>query len=271
MLSLFQSDPFLLRALLAGLGLSFLTAPAGCFVVWQRMSYFGDSLAHSALLGVALALFLSVSVPLSVLAVCSVFAAALFALERQRLLSLDTLLGVLAHSALAAGLACMALLKNARVDLHSLLFGDILSISAAQTLWIYALAGTGGLLMALFWKPLLLTAVDESLARAEQVNTLRARLALFLVLALTVAGALHLAGALLTTALLIIPAAAARQLAGSPRQMAVLAWVLSVAAVLSGLMMSYFADMPAGPMIVLCAAALFLLCLSARAMGAGRA
>ncbi len=203
-------DDFLMRAALAGIGLSLATGPLGSFVVWRRMAYFGDATAHAAILGVALALATDLPVGLGTLAVALAMAVTV-AMLAGRGMAVDTVLGVLAHSALAFGLVAAALV-GVRTDLQAWLFGDILAVSRADLVWIW-----GGALIVLGligwrWQRLLTATVDEDLARASGVDPGRERLILTLALAVTVAVALKVVGALLIAALLIIPAAAARPL-----------------------------------------------------------
>lgn len=252
-------DEFLLRALLAGLGVALVAGPLGAFVVWRRMAYFGDTLAHSALLGVALAYLLSIDLNLGVLIACVAVALVLLALQRQQRLASDTLLGILAHTALSLGLVTLAFLETLRVDLMGFLFGDILAVGWRDVALIWA----GGLVvlgaLALLWRPLLAITVHEELAQVEGVPVVRVRLALTLLLAVVVALAMKVVGILLITSLLIIPAAAARRFSRTPEAMAVLAALAGGLAVTGGLAGSLRFDTPAGPSVVVAAALLFAL------------
>lgn len=252
-------DDFLLRALLGGLGAAAVAGPYGVFVVWRRLAYFGDTLAHSALLGVALGFLLRLDLTVAIFAVCQLVALLLFFLQRRRTLASDTLLGILAHSALALGLVCVIFVQGLRLDLMGYLFGDILAVSGIDLAWIF---GGGALALgalALIWRPLLALTVHEDLARIEGVPTGFIQWLFTALLALVVAILMKVIGLILITALLIIPAAAARRLAGSPEGMALWAVVIGCVAVGGGLALSLQADTPAGPSIVLAAAALFLL------------
>lgn len=250
---------FLLRALLGGIGVALVTGPLGCFVVWRRMAYFGDTLAHSALLGVALGIALGVNLLVGVAGTGLAVALLLVATQRQRIVPMDSVLGMLAHTTLSLGLIATALMSAPSFDLFGFLFGDILALRWSDLYWI---GGGGaavlGLVVAL-WRPLLNLTVHEELATVEGVNVTLAR-ALFLVLiALTVALALKIVGILLITSLLIIPAAAARQLARTPEAMAGLAALGGALAVSGGLAASYAWNTPAGPSVVVAATALFFL------------
>ena len=161
---------FLLYPLLAGLGVAAVAGPLGCFVVWRRMAYFGDTLAHSALLGVALGVLLNIDLGVAVTVICLVMALSLVAIEQRGVLALDTLLGILSHSALAAGLVVISLLSDVRVDLMSLLFGDLLSVIAADLWVIYSGAGVALVLLVTLWKSLINITVEPELADVEGVN-----------------------------------------------------------------------------------------------------
>jgi len=250
---------FLLYALLGGLGVAAIAGPLGAFVVWRRMAYFGDTLAHSALLGVALGLLLQINLNLAVIAGCVILALILVALQRQRVVATDTLLGIMAHSSLSLGLVAVSLLDNVRLDLMAYLFGDLLAVSREDLYWIY---GGGALILGLLyklWQPLLAITINEELAQVEGINVTRVRLALMLLIAVVIAVAMKIVGILLITALLIIPAAAARRLAVSPEQMAIGAALLGCCAVILGLTASWHADTPAGPSIVVMATLQFIL------------
>ncbi|MBT5105124.1 MAG: zinc ABC transporter permease subunit ZnuB [Porticoccaceae bacterium] len=258
---------FLLYALLAGLGVALVAGPLGCFVVWRRMAYFGDTLAHSALLGVSIGVLLGINISITVTAIPMLIALGLVYLEQRGILSLDTLLGILSHSALATGLVLISLLPDVRIDLMSLLFGDLLSVTKNDLWVIYAVAGTVIALLLWLWKPLINITVHEGLASVEGVKTSVVRTALMLITALVIAIAMKIVGVLLITALLIIPAATARRVSSTPEQMAVMASLIAMLTVMMGLAMSYYSDTQAGPSVVVCAALLFTLSLVFRQRG----
>jgi len=250
-------DDFLLRAGLAGLGIALLTAPLGCFVVWQRLAMFGQSIAHCGLLGVALGFLLSINLTVGIILVSVALALLLLLMQGQKRLPQDTLLGILAHAALAAGLLAATLLGGARLDLMSYLFGDILAVSDADLWWI--LGGVIGVsaVMLWLWRPLLALSVHEEMAAAEGVPVTLIRGAFILLMAFTVALSIKMVGILLIIALLIIPAATARAFSNTPERMAIGAAGVSMASVVAGLAMSLELDTPAGPSIVLVMAGLF--------------
>jgi zinc transport system permease protein len=261
-------DDFFTRALLAGVGLAAVAGPLGCFIVWRRMAYFGDTMAHSALLGVAISFLLSINLVIGVFAVAATVSVALLLLQRRQALSSDSLLGILSHSTLAIGLVMVAAMSWVRIDLMGLLFGDILAVSKRDVAIVFAggaavLAG-----LAWLWRRLLAATVSEELADAEGLSPRRSQLAFMLLMAATIAIAMKIVGILLITALLVIPAATARRLSATPEQMAVIASIAGIAAVVSGLFGSLTYDTPSGPSIVVAALVLFLLSLSpARLLG----
>ncbi|WP_371037117.1 MULTISPECIES: metal ABC transporter permease [unclassified Rhodosalinus] len=249
-------DDFLLRAALAGVGVALAAAPLGCFVVWRRMAYFGDATAHAAILGVALALAFDISIFAGALAMALAMAGTVSTLS-GRGFAMDTLLGVLAHSALAIGLVSASFLSGVRIDLMAYLFGDILAVSRTDLAVIWAGAALVVALMGWRWQALLTATLNPDLARAAGIRPGREQLVLTVALAVVVAVAIKVVGVLLIAALLIIPAAAARPFARTPETMAAIAALIGVAAALGGLQASFAFDTPTGPTIVTVAALIF--------------
>lgn len=254
-------DDFFVRALLAGIGLALTTGPLGCLVVWRRMAYFGDTMAHSALLGVALSLLFQVNLLVSVFAVAVIVSLLLLSLQRLNALSADSLLGILSHSTLAIGLVIVAFMTWVRIDLIGYLFGDILAVSNSDVVMIWV----GGALvlgaLAYLWRSLIASTVSHELAEAEGMQPERARLFFMLLMALVIAIAMKIVGIMLITALLIIPAATARRFSASPERMALLASIFGAISVIMGLFGSLYQDTPSGPSIVVAALLLFLVSL----------
>ena len=257
-------DDFFVRALLAGIGLALTTGPLGCFVIWRRMAYFGDTMAHSALLGVALSLFFSLNLMVSVFVVAALVSLILIVLQKRQGLSADALLGILSHATLAIGLVMVAFMTWIRFDLIAFLFGDILAVTPTDV----AIVWIGGLfvvaIIAWLWRPLLAGTVNVELAEAEGMQPERARIIFMLLMALVIAIAMKIVGIMLITSLLIIPAAAARRYATTPEVMAVLASVIGAVAVVMGLFGSLTYDTPSGPSIVVAALLLFIISLLPR-------
>jgi zinc transport system permease protein len=249
-------------ALTSALLLAAMLGPLGAFVVWRRMAYFGDTIAHASLLGVALSLLVGDALPmtLAVFLVAGLVALVLARYARDRRFNADTLLGILAHSALALGLVLVSLNHSVQVDVNAYLFGDVLTTDAAdiQLLAVLAVVVIGVIVAR--WRRLLMATVHADIAQVEGVNTTREQLILTLLLAAVIAVAIKLTGVLLITALLIIPAASARYLAKSPVQMAVLASVVGMLSVSGGLFASLKWDVPTAPMMVVVAAIAFVGC-----------
>ena len=254
-------DDFFVRAILAGVGVALVAGPLGCFVVWRRMAYYGDTLSHAALLGVALAFLMETNLVATVFVVSVAVSLSLIALKTRRTLSSDALLGLLAHSALALGLVVLSFMTWVRVDLMGFLFGDILAASRfdVAAIWLGAPVILG--LLALVWRELLAGTVSAELAAAEGLRPGLADVAFMVLLAGVIAVAMKMIGVLLITALLLIPAVTARRFSGTPEAMAVLSVAFGVVAVLAGLYGSLAFDTPSGPSIVVASLAIFLASL----------
>ena len=251
-------DDFLLRAGLAVIALALATGPLGCFVIWRRMAYFGDATAHAAILGVAISFGFGISVEVGVLVVALAMAISV-SLLADRGHAMDGALGALSHSALALGLVGISFIRGVRIDVEAYLFGDILAISQTDlwTIWTGAV-----IVLALIiwrWQRLLTTTLNQEIARAAGINPAREQLILTIALAIVVAVAIKILGALLISAMLLIPTATARAFASTPERMAVCSVLLSAIAGIGGLWLSFTADTPAGPSIVVFAAGLFLV------------
>lgn len=251
-------DDFLIRATLAGIGVAIAAAPLGCFVVWRRMAYFGDATAHAAVLGVALSLATSTSILVGVLAVALIMVGIISSLT-GRGLAIDTMLGVISHSALAIGLVAVSFLQGVRIDMMAYLFGDILAVTRLDLMVIWGGAAIVVALIGWRWQALLTSTLSPDLATASGLRPRNEQLVLMLSLALVVAVAIKVVGALLITAMLIIPAAAARSLAQTPERMALTAAGIAVISTIVGLQASVRFDTPAGPSIICVAALIFTI------------
>lgn len=252
-------DDFIGRALLAGLAVVLMGGLLGVFLLWRRMAYFGDTLSHSALLGVALGLMTGTSLNAWVMLVCVLAALLMLYVQNNPALGSDTLLGIIGHGALALGTVALTFLPDVRVDLMAYLFGDILAVTRHDIALTWGLALLVMAVMARMWRPLLSLSVHADLAQVEGVNVWWVSAAYMLLIALMVAVAMKVVGVLLLTALLIIPAATARRFARTPEQMALLAVVMGVVALLAGMGVSLQLDTPTGPSIVVAASFLFIL------------
>ena len=254
-------DDFFIRALIAGLGIALVTGPLGCFVVWRRLSYFGDTLSHSALLGVTLAYAFSINIALSVFIISGIVAILLLSLQKRTKLAGDSLLGLLAHSTLAIGLVLIGFLSSIRFDLMGLLFGDILAVTNKDILIIWL--GGAVILGILFfiWKSLFAATVNYDLAAAENMKPDVSNFIFTLLLVGVIAISLKMIGALLITGLLLIPAATARSLSNNPFQMVILSILIGIVSVMIGLFSSLEFNTASGPSIIVAGLVLFILSL----------
>ncbi len=264
-------DDFLVRALLAGIGLAFVTGPAGCFIIWRRLAYFGETIAHSALLGVAISILIDLHLAIGIFVTASMVVLVMFYLERRDTLPTDTLLGLLSHGGLALGLVILSFFPNMRLDLRALLFGDILAVSRIDlaVIWVGGAVALGVLWW--IWRPLLAATVNADLATVAGLRPERARLLFGILVAAVIAAAIKIVGVLLIVALLIIPAATVRRFASSPEKMAAGAAAAGAVAVAGGLLASAKLDTPSGPSIVVAALALFIITRMRRPRSAGSA
>ena len=255
-------DDFFTRALIAGIGIAIVTGPLGCLVIWRRLSYFGDTLAHSALLGVTLAYAFSINISLSVFIISGTVALLLISLQKRTKLAGDSLLGLLAHSSLAIGLVLIGFLSSIRFDLMGLLFGDILAVTTQDILIIWF----GGLIILgiLFyiWKSIFAATVNYELAAAEGMKPDLSNFIFTILLAGVIAISIKMIGALLITGLLLIPAATARSLSNNPFQMVILSILIGITSVITGLFGSLELNTASGPSIVVAALVLFILSIS---------
>jgi zinc transport system permease protein len=251
-------DDFFSRALIAGIGVALVAGPLGCFVVWRKMAYFGDTLAHAALLGVALSLLAHVNVTIAVLVVAMAVSMALLALQNRSALSSDALLGMLSHGSLAIGLLTLGFMSWVRMDVMGLLFGDLLAVTRSDiaVVWLGGAIVLAAIIWA--WKPLFAITVNRDLAAAEGYEPARYDVLLLVLLAVVIAVSIKIVGVMLITSLLIIPAGAARRVSSGPIMMAVFASAIGVTSVIAGLWASLQYNTPSGPSIVVAALVLFV-------------
>lgn len=248
----------LLPAWLMGSLLIFLTAPLGCLMLWRRMSFFADTMAHGTLLGVALAAAYSLPMWLGVAFLALILVAVLWILHDPRLPN-DALLALCSATLLCSGLLFIQQMPSLRPELLSYLFGDLLTIEWTD-LPVFALVIIVSLLILLkSWKAQVQVAIDPDIAVSEGINAQWQRLIFMLLLALFTVLALRAVGSLLMGALLVIPALSARLIAHSPKQMAIIAFVLAQCAITIGLWSSAVLDISTGLSIVLCMALIFAL------------
>ena len=254
-------DDFFIRALIAGIGVSIVAGPLGCMVVWRRLSYFGDTLSHSALLGVTIAYSFSINISLSVFIVSGVIALLLLSLQKRTQLPGDALLGLLSHSTLAVGLVIIGLLSSIRFDLMGLLFGDILAVTIEDIfiIWFGGLIILG--ILFFIWKSLFAATVSYDLAAAEGMRPNVSNFIFTILLAGVIAISIKMIGVLLITGLLLIPAAMARNISNNPLQMITFSVLGGILSVIIGLFSSLEFNTASGPSIIVAALILFVLSL----------
>ena len=246
----------LLPAWTMGTLLVFLTAPLGCLMLWRRMSFFADTMAHGTLLGVAIAGALSLPLWLGVSFLAFLLVAILWALHDPRLPN-DALLALCSATLLCSGLLFIQHIPSLRPELLSYLFGDLLQISWSD-LPMFAIVIIAALaVLYKNWQAQIQIAIDPDMAVSEGVNAKWQRLVFMLLLALFTVLALRAVGSLLMGALLVIPALTARLLANSPKQMVVWAFVIAQIGISVGLWSSAGLDTSTGLTIVLTMAILF--------------
>ena len=254
-------DDFIIRAFVAGIGLALITGPLGCFIIWRRLSYFGDTIAHSALLGVVIAYAMNFNLIIAVFAVSCFIALSLLFLQKRTNLPDDALLGLLAHSVLAIGLVLLGILSFIRIDLMGLLFGDILSVNITDVLFVWVGGSIVLIVLILIWRPLFAATVNLELAKAEGLNADLANAIFTILIASVIAISIKIVGILLITGLLIIPAAASRNLSSTPIQMAIISSVIGLVSVVLGIQTSMIWNSPTGPTILAIALGVFILTL----------
>jgi zinc transport system permease protein len=250
-------DDFFIRALIAGIGIALVTGPIGCFIIWRRLSFFGDTLSHSALLGVTIGFFFDINVASSVFLISSAIALILLKLQKTTKLPGDALLGLLAHSSLAVGLVVISFLSSIRFDIMGLLFGDILAVNEIDLLIIWVGGALILFILKIIWKPLFASTVNNELAEAEGMNPERANAIFTILLAAIIAISIKIVGLLLITGMLIMPAAMSRNISNNPQQMVKLSVVGGLLSVLIGLFSSLQFNSPSGPSIITAALVLF--------------
>lgn len=249
--------PFAQRAVLAGLAIAIVGGVLGVFIVLRGMAFFADAISHASLLGIALALLLSVQPFLGALVIALATAAAIALLRGRTVLSFDTLIGTFFAAAVALGVIVIGFVKGARADLISFLFGDILALTKWDVGIAWGLSAVVLGLLFLSWRAVVLSTLHRDLAAVEGIPVVKTDLLFLLLTALVVAVAIKIAGVILVTALLIVPAATAQNLARTLRGMVVWSLAASCVSLFGGLLLSFTADLPSGPTIVLVASVLF--------------
>ncbi len=252
------TEPFVLRALAAAVATAVLAGPVGCLMIWRRMAFFSDTLSHSALAGVLLGIALGISQNAGVAVVVCLTALLLGAISDKFVIGTDILLLIIGQTALCAGVVGLSLMPQVRTDLTAYLFGDVLSVTNGDLIFIAATGSLCAILLAANWNKQIFTALMPDVARSENVSVGRQSAVFMTVTALFVALSLKTTGLLLVSALLIIPPAAARFFAKTPERMAVYAAFAGVLCVCAGLTCSILFDTPAAPSMEIACAVLFV-------------
>jgi len=252
-------EPFLLQAIIGGVGIAIICGPLGSYVVWHRMAYFGDALSHSALLGIGFSLLLNLYPLAGILTICILIGILLTSYNKHQLpLSNDSILGIISHSSLALGIILIYIQKPSNFDIFDYLFGNILTITSYDIILIYGCVILNLSIIYRYWSQLIATTIDPNLAKIHNINASKIQLIFTIMMALTIGISIKLIGTLLITSILIIPAATARHLAHTPKQMAILSSLIGILGVILGTLISAFLDVPTGPMIILSFTTLFL-------------
>lgn len=246
--------PFLAAAILA-----LISSPLGVFVVWQKQSYFGATIAHAAILGVSFALILNTPITFTTVMISLMIGSTIFYLSRHTNLSNDTLLGILAHSTLALGMVMIALQNNNQIDVMALLFGDLLNIDQTDTYLLLVCLALVFVFFKFYWRSMLNITFNTELAQVEGTPVARVQLMFVLLLSFMIALTMKMVGVLLITSMLIIPAAAARKLSATPQQMLFWTGIISLLSVVFGILGSIQYDIPTGASIVLASSIIFVM------------
>ncbi len=233
----------------------------GSVILWQRQSFLSDTLAHASLLGVAMAAVLNMQQFWGI-AFIGIMVGILLVITRKsaRYLSRDALLALVAQGTLALGLLAINWRRPAGMSPLSFLFGDLLSVDESDLLSLLLGLGIAAIVRFILWRPIMAITASESLAQLDGIPVVRTRLLFSICLAMVVALLLKMVGALLLSALLLIPAATGRLFARNPQQMVSYAALSGVLFGHLGLYCAFYFDHPVAPMIVVAGLLGLVLC-----------
>ena len=252
---------FMQRALLAALLVALVGGVVGTFVVLKGLAFIGDALAHSAFAGVATAFVLGGSIYLGSIVAGVVTALLIGFVSRRGRVSFDTAIGILFVGAFSFGIMLISASRSYTVDLFSFVFGDVLGVGPSD-LWVMAALAVFVLAVILvFYRELLFTAYDPTMAAASGVPVATVQYGQLALLALTTVVAIKVVGIVLVVAMLVTPAATAQLLVRRVPAMMALAVLVGAVSSVAGLYISYHANVASGAAIVLVATGLFLLAL----------
>ncbi|XCE18450.1 iron chelate uptake ABC transporter family permease subunit [Candidatus Liberibacter asiaticus] len=252
-------NEFFIRALFSGIGIVLSTGPLGCFIIWQRIAYFGDTIAHSALLGVALSLIFQLPLTICIFMIATLTSLVLLQIQKNEALSSDAILGVITHSTISLALVILSFMKWVNTDLTSFLFGDILAVNTTDILLIWGIGFLNIMILFKIWNPLLATTVNYELAKAEGMQPEKIKLIFIMITSLMISVSIKFIGITLITSLLILPTVTARRFSTSPENMAILATIIGILGIIIGLYGSLIFDTPSGPSIIITSLFLFIL------------
>ncbi|MEK9574835.1 MAG: metal ABC transporter permease [Gammaproteobacteria bacterium] len=250
-------EDLIYRVILAGVGVAIIAGILGCFVIWKRMSYFSESISHSALLGVALGVASGFGLQSGLLITAVIFAVIIAYMQNQDYFSNDAILGIFSHIALSLGVIVLSL-QGDRTDYFSLLFGDILSVNQGDIVWIYAILISIVSIMIIFWDKLLFVTLNACLAKAEGIQTFIFQTLIMIMIAMTVSVSVQIVGVLLITSMLLIPPAIGRVFSDAPLKMMIFSAFFAILAVIIGVIISLNYDIATGPAIVVVLGVLFI-------------
>ncbi|MFN7038907.1 MAG: metal ABC transporter permease [Alphaproteobacteria bacterium] len=246
-----------MTSLIAGIGIALCASVLGCFMLWQRMSYFGDSLSHSILLGIIIGISFNISPIVAGLIFAILIAFILNLLDSKH--TNDSLLGILAQSCLAISIIVNSYSNKLKIDLNYYLFGDILAVAELEIFEIYIILVLIYIWLKLRWASIITIIISKELAYADKLPVKRIKLELIFLIAITITISIKIVGILLITSMLIIPAATSKIISSSPKQMIICASIISVIASIIGVFLSQEINAPTGPLIVVTNLIIFII------------
>lgn len=253
-------NEFLIYSIIAGVFVVASLCPLGCIVLWRRIPYFGDAIAHSSILGIVLGLMLNINITIAVIVISMMFSLLLILIHKEELRGV--LIVIVSYGFLALGLFMIPfILSNTQIDIFSYLFGDILLVDDTEIKLSFICATSVLLWICFRWKKLLLISINEDLAVVEGINLKRMNLEFMLITSFMIAVSIKVVGVMLIAAMLIVPSTTARNISTSPVQMLVFSVIIGVISIAAGVMVSYMIDSPSGPSIVLSSLILYILSL----------
>ncbi len=260
---------FMKNAFLAILLLTPLLGLLGSMAVNQQMAFFSDALGHSALTGIGLGIVLGMRSDLTAMLIFGVIWAILICVIKQTgATSADTVISVFSSTSIALGLVILSR-GGGFAKYSSLLIGDVLAVTPTDLLWLVCALVAGIVLWMVMYNSLLLTSINPSLARSRGIHTRLSEMAFVILVAVAVMLAIRWVGVMLINALLILPAAAGRNLARNSRQHALYSVLIALVCGIAGLLSAYAWDTSAGAAIVLYAAACYAVSLALRRVRRG--